>query len=66
MNNLVQMGDKIELTALQLVYLLDDFILDMLDILDAGETIDTTAVATQYAVMYVEAYKRNRKEKENA
>ena len=61
MSNTVQMGEKIELTALQLVYLLDDFILDVLDSIEAGETIDTTAVATQYAVSYVKKY-RSRKE----
>lgn len=57
MSKSVQMGDKIELTALQLVYLLDDFILDVLDSIEAGETIDTTAEATQYAVSYVKKYK---------
>ena len=61
MSNPVQMGEKIELTALQLVYLLDDFILDVLDSVEAGETIDTIAVATQYAVSYVKKY-RSRKE----
>ena len=61
MSNPVQMGDKIELTALQLVYLLDDLILDVLDSVEAGETIDTTAFATQYAVSYVKKY-RARKE----
>lgn len=61
MSDHVQMGEKIELTALQLVYLLDDFILDVLDSIEAGETIDTTAVATQYAVSYVKKY-RARKE----
>lgn len=64
MNEPVQMGEKIELTALQLVYLLDDFILDVLDSVEAGETIDTTAVATQYAVSYVRK-SRARKEREN-
>lgn len=64
MSKSVQMGDKIELTALQLVYLLDDFILDVLDSVEAGETIDTTAVATQYAVSYVKKY-RARKEQTN-
>jgi hypothetical protein len=57
------MGEKIELTALQLVYLLDDFILDVLDSVEAGETIDTTERATQYAVSYVKKY---RARKENA
>ena len=63
MSKSVQMGEKIELTALQLVYLLDDFILDVLDSIEAGETIDTTAVATQYAVSYVKKY-RARKEQQ--
>ncbi len=63
MSNTVQMGEKIELTALQLVYLLDDFILDVLDSVEAGETIDTTAVATQYAVSYVKKH-RARKEQQ--
>jgi hypothetical protein len=58
------MGEKIELTALQLVYLLDDFILDVLDSIEAGETIDTTEIATQYAVSFVKKY-RCRKEQNN-
>ena len=49
----VQMGEKVELTALQLVYLLEDVILDVLDLAEAGETIDTTAIATQFACSYV-------------
>lgn len=63
MNKPVQMGEKIELTALQLVYLLDDFILDVLDSIEAGETIDTTEVATQYAVSYVKKYKARKEQK---
>lgn len=63
MSNNVQMGEKIELTALQLVYLLDDFILDVLDSIEAGETIDTTAVATQYAVSYVKKYRARKEQK---
>lgn len=63
MSNTVQMGEKIELTALQLVYLLDDFILDVLDSIEAGETIDTTAVATQYAVSFVKKYRTRKEQK---
>ena len=63
MSNPVQMGEKIELTALQLVYLLDDFILDVLDSITAGETIDTTAVATQYAVSFVKKYRTRKEQK---
>lgn len=59
----VQMGEKIELTALQLVYLLDDFILDVLDSIEAGETIDTTAVATQHAISYVKKYRARKEQK---
>ena len=53
MDKPVQMGEKVDLTALQLVYLLDDVILDVLDRAEAGEAIDTTSVATQFAVSYV-------------
>lgn len=63
MDKPVLMSDKIELTALQLVYLLDDFILDVLDSIEAGETIDTTEIASQYAVSYVKKH-RCRKEQQ--
>lgn len=64
MSKPVQMGEKIELTALQLVYLLDDFMLAFLDSIEEGDTIYTTEIATQYAVSYVKKY-RARKEKNN-
>ena len=58
MSKAVQMGDKVELTALQLIYLLDEVILDVLDRVEAGEDVDTMEVATDFAVCYVAKHRK--------
>ena len=58
MSKSVQMGDKVELTALQLVYLLDKAICEAINRIEDGEAFDTMEVATNVAVEYV----KNRKE----
>ena len=60
MSKSVQMGDKVELTALQLVYLLDKAICEAINRIEDGEDFDTMEVATNVAVEYV----KNRKEQQ--
>lgn len=58
MSKSVQMGDKVELTALQLVYLLDKAICEAINRIEDGKDFNTMEVATNVAVEYV----KNRKE----
>lgn len=46
----INMGDKIELTALQLVYLLDDAMETLILLAEDGQEIDTMQIANNKVV----------------
>jgi hypothetical protein len=46
----INMGDKIELTALQLVYLLDDALETLILLAEDGQEIDTMQIANNKVV----------------
>lgn len=46
----INMGDKIELTALQLVYLLDSALETLILLAEDGQEIDTMQIATNKVV----------------
>lgn len=58
----VGMGDKITLTALQLLYIIERAIDDALDEVECIGTVDSAVIAKQATV---DVFKKHRKEKGN-
>ena len=58
----INMGDKIELTALQLVYLLDYAMETLILLAEDGQEIDTMQIATNKVV---ELFNKRKKQNEN-
>ena len=61
MGKAVQMSEKVELSALQLVLLLDKAICAAINRIEDGEDFDTMEVARDYAVMYVATHRKEEK-----
>lgn len=57
----INMGDKIELTALQLVYLLDDALETLILLAEDGQEIDTMEIATNKVVELFNKRKKQEK-----
>ena len=57
----VNMGDKVELTALQLIYLLDDAMETLCLLAEDGQEVDTMQIATKKVMELF----RKRKEQNN-
>lgn len=57
----VNMGDKVELTALQLIYLLDDAMVTLCLLAEDGQEVDTMQIATKKVMELF----RKRKEQNN-
>lgn len=53
----VNMGDKIELTALQLVYLLDDAMETLCLLAEDGQEVDTMVIAKEKVLEFFERTK---------
>lgn len=58
----INMGDKIELTALQLVYLLDDALETLILLAEDGQEVDTMQIATEKVVALFKKRKKQRDE----
>lgn len=57
----INMGDKIELTALQLVYLLDDALETLILLAEDGQEVDAMQIATNKVVELFNKRKKQEK-----